>query len=86
MKKWYVLKGLDTALDIAPISRLNRKRIDGEAEAHLLAIACGKPPKGYARWFLRLLGDRMVELEYVDTVSHKTVRKVLKKTNLSLEK
>ena len=85
-KKRFVLEGLDAALDIAPTSRVYRKRVDGEAEAHLIAIACGKPPNGYARWSLRLLADRMVELEYVDVISHETVRKVLKKTNLSLGK
>ncbi len=86
VKRRFVLEGLDAALDIAPTSRVYRKRVDGEAEAHLIAIACGKPPKGYARWSLRLLADRMVELEYVDVISHETVRKVLKKTNLSLGK
>ena len=86
VKKRFVLEGLDAALDIAQTSRVYRKRVDGEAEAHLISIACSKPPKGYAKWSLRLLADRMVELEYVDVISHETVRKVLKKTNLSLGK
>jgi len=54
-------------------------RLDGEQEAHLVALACSEPPEGYARWTLRLLAERMVALEYVDSVSYETVRQVLKK-------
>jgi 5-deoxy-D-glucuronate isomerase len=86
VKKRFVLEGFESALEIAPTSRVYRKRFDGEAEAHLIAIACGKPPKGYAKWSLRLLADRMVELKYVEDISHETVRMVLKKTNLNLGK
>lgn len=53
-------------------------------EAHLIALTCSKAPKGYQRWTLQLLADRMVGLGYVDTISYETVRRVLKKTNLSL--
>jgi hypothetical protein len=56
-------------------------RLDGVAEAHLIALTCGEPPEGRARWTLRLLAGRMVELGYVDEVSHETVRQVLKKTH-----
>jgi hypothetical protein len=58
--------------------------LDGDAEAHLVALACQKPPEGRSRWTLKLLADRMVQLEYVETVSDQTVRRTLKKTSLSL--
>jgi hypothetical protein len=57
--------------------------MDGAQEAHLVALTCSAPPSGEARWTLRLLADKMVELEYVETVSHETVRQVLKKTSSS---
>lgn len=55
------------------------RKLDGAQEAHLIALACGTPPEGRARWTLRLLADRMVELQHTDAVSHETVRQVLKK-------
>lgn len=58
--------------------------LDGEAEAHLFAIACSAPPKGRERWTLRLLQSEMIKCSYVDEVSHETIRAALKKTNLSL--
>jgi hypothetical protein len=60
-----------------------RHRLDGDAEAHLIALACGEPPDGRDHWTLRLLAEKMITLEYVDAVSHETVRATLKKTNLS---
>ena len=84
VKQRFVLEGLDAALGIAPTSRVYDKKVDGEIEARLISIACSEPPKGFGRWSLRLLADRMVELKYTDEISHETVRKVLKKTNLSL--
>ena len=60
------------------------RRLDGDSEAHLIALACGETPEGHARWTLRLLADRMVALEYVETLSKDTVHRVLKKTSLSL--
>jgi hypothetical protein len=51
-----------------------------------MAVSCSKPPDGYARWSLRLLADRVVELEYLESVSHETIRRVLKKRNKTLEK
>jgi transposase len=59
------------------------KALDGVAEAHLVALTCSAPPEGHGRWTLRLLATRMVALEYVEAVSHETVRSVLKKTNLN---
>jgi transposase len=74
-----------------PRSLLNRKareprppKLDGEAEARLVALACSAPPEGRDRWTLRLLADRMVELEVVSGLSYETVRRGLKKTSLSL--
>jgi len=84
VKQRFVLEGIDAALGVAPTSRIYRKKIDGETEARLISIACSEPPKGFGKWSLRLLADRMVELDYVEDISHETVRKVLKKTNLSL--
>ena len=84
VKKRFVLEGLDAALGIAPTTRIYEKKVDGETEARLISIACSEPPKGFGRWSLRLLADRMVELNYVDEISYETVRKVLKKTNLNL--
>jgi transposase len=57
--------------------------LDGEAEAHLIAIACSEPPEGRERWTLRMLQAEMIKRKYVDEVSHETVRTALKKTNLS---
>lgn len=57
------------------------KKLDGEGEARLIALACSKPPDGRTKWTLRLLADKMVELEIVDEIAHETVRRVLKKTN-----
>lgn len=61
-----------------------RRKIDGDLEAHLIALACSKAPEGRSRWTLRLLADSFVELGYMDGISRETVRRTLKKTNLSL--
>lgn len=84
VKKRFVMEGLDAALGVAPTSRIYEKKVDGDMEARLISIACSNPPEGFGRWSLRLLADRMVKLNYVDEISYETVRKVLKKTNLSL--
>ena len=81
VKRRFVEIGLDAALDKQKAKRVYVRKADGEVEAHLIALSCGQPPRGHARWSLRLLADRMVELQYVDAISHETVRKVLKKTN-----
>ncbi len=86
VKKRFVEEGLDAALKMAPTSRGYDKLVDGDMEAHLIALACGDPPKGYARWSLRLLSDKLVELRIADSISYETVRRTLKKTNLSLGK
>jgi hypothetical protein len=76
------------AVEQGPLSLLERQgssaprvpKLDGEAEARLTALACSQAPPGYARWSLRLLADHLVILEIVDSISHETVRRVLKKT------
>jgi len=86
VKKRFVEEGLESALKMAPTSRVYEKLVDGDMEAHLIALACGEPPKGFARWSLRLLADKLVELRIADGISYETVRRTLKKTNLSLGK
>jgi Homeodomain-like domain len=81
IRRQYFEEGLDAALNRRPPSREYHRKLDGEAEAHLVALACSEPPKGQARWSLRLLADKMVELEVVDDLSYQTVRRTLKKTN-----
>jgi len=83
VKKRFVEDGLDIALNGRKGSRIYSKKADGDFEAHLVALSCSAPPEGFARWSLRLLADRVVELEYIDSVSHETIRRVLKKTKLS---
>ena len=84
VKKRFVLDGLDVALHGRKGSRVYVKKADGDFEAHLVALSCSKPPEGFARWTLRLLADKVVELDYIDSISYETVRRVLKKTNSSL--
>jgi transposase len=81
VRKRYVQEGLAAALHARPPRREYRRKLDGAQEAHLIALACSEPPDGAARWSLRLLADRLVELEIVDTISHQTVRRTLKKTS-----
>jgi transposase len=84
IRKRFVEEGLDAVLNPAPSQRVFERKMDGKAEAHLIALACGTPPEGRSRWTLRLLSDQMVALEHVESVSFETVRRVLKKTSLSL--
>jgi transposase len=84
VRRQFVEEGLDAALERRRPRRRYERALDGDGEAHLIALACQKPPEGRARWTLRLLADRMVQLEYVEQVSYQTVRRTLKKTNLSL--
>ncbi len=84
VKKRFVLDGLDVALHGRKGSRVYVKKADGDFEAHLVALSCSKPPEGFDRWTLRLLADKAVALDYIDSISHETVRRVLKKTNSNL--
>jgi transposase len=84
VRKAFVEEGLEAALERRKPRRQYAHALDGDGEAHLIALACGQAPEGRSRWTLRLLADRMVALEYVEEVSKDTVRRVLKKTSLSL--
>lgn len=86
VKQRFVEEGLEVALHGRKGQRVYEKKADGEFEAHLVALSCSEPPPGHVRWSLRLLADKVVELQYVDSVSYETVRRVLKKTNSSLGK
>ncbi len=85
VRKQLVEEGFEAVLSRHPyIQKVSRKKIDGDVEAHLIALCCSEPPKGRVRWTLRLLADKVVELGYVDSISYEAVRQTLKKTNLSL--
>ena len=84
VRKQFVEDGFEAALERRKPQRQYRRKLDGDGEAHLIALACSKAPEGRSRWTLRLQADRMVQLKLVDHLSHETVRDVLKKTNLSL--
>jgi transposase len=82
VRQRFVERGLEQALGRKPQDRPSRQRkFDGAAEARLIALACSQPPAGHARWTLKLLADKLVELEVFDAVSDETVRRVLKKTS-----
>jgi transposase len=82
IRQRFVEEGLERALDRKqPDEPPRRRTLDGAGEARLLAMACGEPPKGRARWTLRLLAGQLVELAIVDGISHETVRRTLKKTS-----
>jgi transposase len=81
VRRRFVEQGLEAALGRKPQDRPSRQRkLDGRGEARLIALACSAPPAGRAAWTLHLLADRLGELRVVDTISHETVRQVLKKT------
>ncbi len=84
VKKRFVEEGLDIVLTGRKGMRIYDRKADGDFEAHLVALSCSEPPEGFARWSLRLLADKVVELNYIDSVSHETIRRVLKKTKSSL--
>jgi len=79
----YVREGLESAINEHPRPGAP-KRFSGRLKAKITAIACSEPPEGRSRWTLRLIADKVVELEMVDSISHQTVKRILKKTNLSL--
>jgi hypothetical protein len=84
VKKRFVEEGIEVALNGRKGSRIYAKKADGDFEAHLVALSCSEPPEGFARWSLRLLADKVVELGYIDSISHEAVRRILKKTKSSL--
>ena len=80
VRQQYATAGLEAALHRKAPDRVYPRKLDGEQEAHLIALACSAPPAGRQRWTLQLLAERLVALEVVDTVSHETVRQTLKQT------
>ncbi len=84
VRKRFVEEGLEAALVPAKSNRVYERKLDGDGEAHLIALACSESPEGRNRWTLELLADRMVALGQVDSLSYQTVRRVLKKKRLSL--
>ena len=86
IKKKFVEEGFEASLERRPTQRIYEKKVDGDMEAKLVTLCCSDPPKGFAKWSLRLLADKMVELKYAESISYVTVRSVLKKTNLNLGK
>ena len=84
VKKRFVEDGIDVALNNKKCIRTYAKKTDGDFEAHLIALSFSDPPEGFARWSLRLLADKAVELNYIDSISHETVRGVLKKRNQTM--
>jgi hypothetical protein len=81
VRQTLVEQGLDAVLTRRPKSRHRSRKLDGEQEAHLIALACSQPPAGRRRWTVRLLATKFVELGYIDRVAPETVRQTLKKTN-----
>src|SRR5574344_2399343 len=86
VKKRFVEEGLEVAPNGKESERIYNKKVDGDLEAHLVALSCSQPPEGFARWSLRLLADKAVELGYFEEISHETVRRTLKKRNQTLAK
>jgi hypothetical protein len=86
VKKRFVEESLEIALLGHPKEREYERKVDGDLEAKLVALSCSEAPAGYCRWSLRLLADKAVELEYVDSISYETVRRVLKKRIKTVEK
>lgn len=83
VRRVFVEQGLEAALQRKKPDREYEHALDGEGEAHLVALACSEPPTGRKHWSLRLLQDRFVKKGYVDSISYETIRRVLKKTNSS---
>jgi len=86
IKKKFVEEGLEATLERRLSTRKYEIKVDGDMEAKLVSLCCSEPPAGFARWSLRLLADKMVELNYAESISYVTVGNVLKKMNLSLGK
>jgi len=84
-KKKFIEDGFRGALERKPTTREYEKKADGDFEAHLVALCCSEPPKGFAKWSLRMLADKAVELKYTESISYETVRRVLKKRLKALE-
>ncbi len=83
-RKNFVVEGFTAALTPKKRTDTPSQKFDGEKEAHLIALVCSEPPEGCSRWALRLLAEKMVELEHFSSISHEAIRRVLKKTNSDL--
>jgi transposase len=83
VKKKFIEEGFESVLERRPTRRIYETKLDGDVEAKLVTLCCSEPPKGFAKWSLRLLADKMVELNCVEGICHVSVRSVLKKTNLN---
>src|ERR671915_950395 len=83
LKKRFVEEGFEAALYRKPVTNAHRRKITGDEEAHLIALYCSQAPEGQERWTLRMLADKMVELDLIDSISHETIRRTLKKMNLN---
>ena len=83
VKKKFIEEGFESVLERRPSTQNYTKKVDGDLEAKLVTLCCSDPPEGFSKWSLRLLADKMVELNYVDYISHVTVGEILKKTNLN---
>jgi DNA-binding Lrp family transcriptional regulator len=84
VRKQLVEEGFDAVLSRREYKqKVSRKKIDGDVEAHLIALSCSDPPEGRTRWTLRLLADTVIELGYVESISHEAIRQTLKKTSLN---
>ena len=83
LKKRFVEEGFEAALYRKPVTNAHRRKITGDEEAHLIALCCSQAPEGQERWTLRMLADKMVELDVIASVSHETIRRTLKKVNLN---
>ena len=83
VRERFVEEGLSAALERQAPKRVYQRKLNGEQEAHLVALVCSQPPVDRGRWTLKLLAQKMVELEYVDSVAPETIRQTLKKMNLS---
>lgn len=81
VKQRFVEEGFDACLERKQSEQTKGKKVDGDLEAHLIALSCSKAPQGFSRWSLRMLADKAVELKYTESISHETIRKALKKTN-----
>ena len=80
-KRRFVEDGFEACLKRHSSKQPKERKVDGDLEAHLIALSCSKAPKGFSRWSLRMLADKVVELKYAESISHETVRRALKKTN-----
>ena len=81
VKQRFIEDGYESCLERKPSEQPKERKVDGDLEAHLIALSCSKAPKGFSRWSLRMLADKVVELKYAESISHETVRRALKKTN-----